>query len=129
MLNPLKYKVEAPDMRKQDLKPFVWGMAVGSIVLLIVIFSAGWVVTSGSAQVQAREIAASAVLDRLGPISVAQFMEDPNRDARLKEMKALDSWKRGDFVMAQGWATMPGEKSSDRNVAVECARRLDELKM
>ena len=56
-------------------------------------------------------------------------MEDPNREARLKEMKALDSWKRGDFVMAQGWATMPGEKSSDRNVAVECARRLDELKM
>jgi hypothetical protein len=116
-------------MRKQDIKPFVWGMAVGSIVLLIVIFSAGWVVTSGSAQAQAREIAASAVLDRLAPISIAQFMADPNKDARLKEMKALDSWKRGDFVMAQGWATMPGEKESDSRLAVECARRLDELKL
>jgi len=116
-------------MRKQDIKPFVWGVVAGSIVLLIVIFSAGWVVTSGSAQTQAREIAADAVLDRLAPISVAQFMKDPNREALLKEMKALDSWKRGDFVKAQGWATMPGEKESDSSVAVECARRLENLKM
>jgi len=116
-------------MKKQDIKPFVWGMAVGMVVLMIVGFSAGWVVTSGSAQAQAREIAANAVLERLAPISVAQFMEDPNRVARLKEMKALDSWKRGDFVMAQGWATMPGEKESDSTVAAECARRLEELKM
>ena len=114
-------------MRKQDIKPFVWGVAVGSIVLLIVIFSAGWVVTSGSAQAQAREIAGDAVLDRLAPISIAQFMEDPNREVRLKEMKALDSWKRGDFVKAQGWARMPGEKESDSRVAVECARRLGDL--
>jgi hypothetical protein len=47
-------------MRKQDIKPFMWGMAVGSIVLLVVIFSAVWVVTSGSAQAQVREIAAHA---------------------------------------------------------------------
>jgi len=116
-------------MKKQDINPFVWGVAAGSIVLLIVMFSAGWVVTNGSAQAQAREIAANAVLDRLAPISVAQFMEDPNREARLKEMKALDSWKRGDFVKEQGWATMPGEKESDSRVAVECARRLGDLKM
>ncbi|MBN2033912.1 MAG: hypothetical protein JW836_11590 [Deltaproteobacteria bacterium] len=116
-------------MKKQYIRPFLWGMAVGSIVLLIVIFSAGWVVTSGSAQAQARDIAADAVLDRLAPISVAQFMEDPNKEARFKEMIALDSWKRGDFVKSQGWARMPGEKESDSRVAVECARRLGDLKM
>jgi hypothetical protein len=104
-------------------------MAVGSIVFLILIFSAGWVVTNGSAQAQAREIVANAVLDRLASISVAQFTVDPNREARLKEMKALDSWKRGDFVTAQGWATMPGEKESDSRVAVECDRRLMELEL
>ncbi len=37
-------------MKKEMIKPFVWGIVVGVIVLLIVIFSAGWVVTSGSAQ-------------------------------------------------------------------------------
>jgi len=114
-------------MKKQDIKPFMWGMGVGAVVLLIVIFSAGWVVTSGSAQAQAKEIAATAVMDRLAPISVAQYMQDPNREARLKEMKAVDSWKRGDFVMAQGWAKMPGEKESDSGVARECARLIEQM--
>ena len=107
----------------------VGGMAVGAVVLLIVIFSAGWVVTSNSAKAQAYEVATAAVVDRLAPISVVQFMQDPNRVARLKELKALDSWKRADYVKEQGWATMPGEKESDYNVANECAKRLVKLEM
>lgn len=114
-------------MKKEYIKPFVWGSVVGSVVLLIVIFSAGWVVTSSSAKAQAHEFATSAVVDRLAPISVQQFMQDPNREERLKELKALDSWKRADYVKKQGWAIMPGEKESDYNVADECAKRLVEL--
>jgi hypothetical protein len=116
-------------MKKQDIKPFAWGLGVGAIVLLIVIFSAGWVVTSSSAKTNAQNISTNAVVDRLAPISVAQFMEDPNRVERLKELKALDYWKRGEYVQKQGWATMPGETKADRNVANECARRLVEMKM
>ena len=52
------------------------------VVLLIVVFSAGWVVTSDSAKAMAHEISANAVVDRLAPISVAQFMQDPNREER-----------------------------------------------
>ena len=114
---------------KKNIKPFAWGMATGMVVLLIVIFSAGWVVTSNSAKAMANEISTNAVVDRLAPISVAQFMQDPNREERLKELKALDSWKRADYVKKQGWAIMPGEKESDYNVANECARLLGELKM
>ena len=44
-------------MRKEDIKPFAWGMGVGAIVLLIVIFAAGWVVTSGSAKAEAKVMA------------------------------------------------------------------------
>lgn len=114
-------------MKKQDIKPFAWGIAVGMVVLMIVAFSAGWVVTSGSAEAQAKQISTDAVLDRLVPISIAQFMKDPNRAERLSEMKAADSWKRGEFVQKQGWATMPGEKTPDSSVADACARRLSEL--
>jgi len=116
-------------MKREYLKPFVWGSVAGMVVLLIVIFSAGWVVTSSSAKAQAHEIATAAVLDRLAPISVVQFMQDPNRVERLKELKALDSWKRADYVKEQGWATMPGEKESDYKVANECAIRLMKLEM
>jgi hypothetical protein len=56
-------------------------------------------------------------------------MQDPNRLERLKELKALESWRRAEYVKEQGWAIMPGEKESDYNVANECARRLMELEM
>ena len=111
-------------MKKAYIKPFAWGMAVGSIILLIVIFSAGWVVTSGTAEATAKVMAADAVLARLAPIAVEQFMQDPNKEVRLKEMKEVDSWKRGDFVKEQGWATMPGEEKPDSTVAREVADRL-----
>ena len=114
-------------MKKEYIKPFVWGMVVGSVVLLIAIFSAGWVVTSGSAQARAEEMATNAVIDRLAPISVAQFMQDPNREEHLKTLKKLSSWQRGDYVKKQGWATMPGEKEADSKVANEVAIRLVEL--
>ncbi len=113
---------------KEKVKIGVWSAIGGAIVLLIVIFSAGWVVTSGSAQAKAEEMAENAVVDRLAPICVAQFQQDPNKEERLKELKELDSWKSGDYVKKQGWATMPGEKEPDSQVADECARQLLELK-
>ena len=108
------------------------GNAAGMIVLLIVIFSAGWVVTSSSAKVEAKTMATDAVMNRLAPIAVAQFMQDPNKEERLKEMKKLESWgenNRSNYVQRQGWATMPGDKEPDEQVADEVARRLNDLKM
>ena len=102
-------------------------MVVGAIALLIVIFATGWVVTSSSAEAKAEEMAHNAVIDRLGPISVAQFLQDPNRAERLEEMRELDYWKRGEYVKKQGWATMLGENKPDSSVADACARRLMDL--
>ena len=119
-------------MKKEDVKPFVWGIVAGMLVLLIVIFSAGWVVTSGTAKAEAIEMATDAVMNRLAPIAVAQFMLDPNKEERLKEMKKLETWgenNRSDYVKIQGWATMPGEKDPDGQIADEVARRLMNLKM
>ena len=127
MINPIKLR--GVKMKKEYIKPFAWGMGVGAIVLLIVIFSAGWVVTSDSAKAMAQEISTKAVIDRLTPISVAQFMQEPNWEEHLKELKAIVDWKRADYVKKQGWAIMPGEKESDYNIAHECARRLMELEM
>jgi hypothetical protein len=119
-------------MKKQDIKPFALGLGVGAIVLLIVIFSAGWVVTSGSAEARAKLVAQEAVIANLAPIAVAQFMQDPNRKAHLNELKELDSYglnNRTDYVKKQGWATMPGEKEADIRVAGEVADLLAKLKL
>ena len=119
-------------MKKEYIKPFALGLGVGAIVLLIVIFSTGWVVTSGSAKAEARKMSAQAVLDRLAPIAVAQFMQDPDKEEQLKEIKKLDSYgmnNRTDYVKKQVWAIMPGEKEPDSRVADEVADLLSKLKL
>ena len=117
-------------MKKEDIKPFVWGIIVGAVLLLIVIFATGWVVTSNSAKANAEEIAENAVVDRLAQIAVAQFMQEPNREEQLNEMKKLVTYgmnNRYDYAEKQDWATMPGEKKPDSKVVEECVSRLMEL--
>jgi hypothetical protein len=124
MINPTELK--GVKMTKGYIKSFGWGMAVGMLVLLIVIFSTGWVVTSSSAKAMAYEVSENAVVERLAPIAVARFMKNPNREEGLTELKKLDIWQRPDYVKKQGWAIMPGEKESDYGVNKEFARLLVE---
>src|SRR3546814_723802 len=69
-----------------------------AIVTLFVLFSMGWAVTSGAARASGERQASQAIVDHLSPICVAQFGQDPNREERLKELKALDAWQRGTYV-------------------------------
>ena len=114
-------------MKKEYIKPFVWGLVVSAVLTMIIGFAFGGWVTGGTAQEMAKEMADEAVIDRLAPICVVQFNQDPEKDRKLKELKEKSSWDRKDYVEKQGWATMPGEKEPDSNVADECARRLVEL--
>ena len=114
-------------MNKESIKPFVQGIVVGAIVLLIVVFSTGWVVTSSSAETAAEKMTEQAVVDRLTAICVAQFQQDPIREERLTELKEISSFQRDDYVEEKGWATMPGDESPVRKVAGECAKQLVKL--
>lgn len=111
---------------KEKIKLLVWGAIGGAIVLAIIGFAWGGWVTGGTAQEMAKEMADEAVIDRLAPICVLQFNQDPEKDKKLAELKKLSSWDRGPYVEKQGWATMPGEKEPDSEVAGECAGRLVE---
>ncbi|MBW1723444.1 MAG: hypothetical protein JRH13_15070 [Deltaproteobacteria bacterium] len=114
---------------KEKLKLCLWGAAGGAILVMIIGFTVGGWVKGSTAQRMAQETAAEAVVARLAPICVLQFMQDPDRQERLKELKQLESWKTGDYVKTHGWATMPGEKEADYNVANECAKLIAELDM
>ena len=114
-------------MKKEYIKPFVWGLVVSAVLTMIIGFAFGGWVTGGTAQEMAEEMADEAVVDRLAPICVTQFNQDPEKDKKLQELKEISSYQRGDYVEKQGWATMPGEKEPDSNVANECAKRLVEL--
>jgi hypothetical protein len=114
-------------MKKEYIKPFVWGLVVSAVLTMIIGFAFGGWVTGGTAQEMAEEMADEAVIDRLAPICVTQFNQDPEKDKKLQELKEISSYQRGDYVEKQGWATMPGEKEPDSNIANECAKRLVEL--
>ena len=108
------------DKIKQNLAPGIWGAIAGAVVLAIVGFNWGGWVTSGTAD----EMAQTAIVDRLVPICVGQFNMDANKVTKLAAIKKADSWTRGDYVSKQGWATMPGSKEADTDVAEACAEKI-----
>jgi hypothetical protein len=104
-------------VNKEKIKTGVWGAVGGAVIAIIIGFAWGGWVVGGTAQTMAE----AAVIDRLSPICVEQFNQDPQRDEKLKGLKAADSWNRDEYVIKQGWATMPGEKAPDRRVADRCS--------
>ncbi len=105
----------------EKIMPALFGAAGGAIILAIIGFAWGGWVTGGTAQKMAEEMAEDAVVGRLAPICVEQYNQDSEKDQKLKELKEESSWKRGDYVEKQGWATMPGEEKPDSKVAEKCA--------
>ena len=108
----------------EKIKSFFWNAIVGAIIISIVGFSwLGWV-TGGTAQQEAKQMSEEAVNDRLSKICVYQAIQDPRKDLKLKELKEKSSYEKDDYVMKQGWATMPGEEEPEREVADKCAELL-----
>jgi len=106
-------------------KTLVFWSWVASVVLTMIIgFAWGGWVTGSTARKIATESAEELVVNRLTPMCIVQFKQDPAKDQKLKDLKATDSWKRSDFVAQQGWATMPGEEKPDQKVADACAKLL-----
>ncbi len=108
------------------VKPAVWGGIVGAVVIAIGGFSAGWVLTSGTADEQAENRAQKAVIAALTPVCVAQFKK-VTQEKQVTHLAALEkesAWQQGDYIEKQGWATMPGSKEPNAQVADACAEEL-----
>lgn len=125
----------APEQRKPSLgerwgnvqlsKMTVFWLILASVILTIVVgFAWGGWVTGGSSRAAGIAVGKDAVIQRLAPICVAQFNLDPDKTTKLTELKTLTSYKQGQYVQEQGWATMPGEAKPDRNVADACTKLL-----
>ena len=106
---------------KEKIKTGVWGAVGGAIVTMIIGFAwGGWVLGSSSLNM-GEEMVETALVERLTPICVAQFNQDPEKDKKLKEFKEIDYWNQDQYVKDQGWATMPFEKEPDSSVADRCS--------
>ena len=74
-----------------------------------------------------KKMSEEAVLASQAAICVAQFMKEPNHIEKLKELRELDSWKRGEFIEKGGWDIMPGQEKAGYLVARACADGLELL--
>ncbi|MBW7883180.1 MAG: hypothetical protein H3C34_11180 [Caldilineaceae bacterium] len=112
----------------QPTKMTLFWACLASVVLTIVVgFTWGGWVSAGNAQTAAETMARDAVVQRLAPICVAQFNQDPDKALKLDEMNALTSYQRAQFVQDQGWATISGNEKPDRKVADACTKLLLEM--
>jgi hypothetical protein len=105
-------------------KKVVFWAIIGSVVLTIIAgFNWGGWVTTGTAQ----EMADAAVVQRLAPICIDQFNQDPGKGQKLIEFNKARNYQKDDYVMEQGWATMPGEENPDNKVADACVKLLVQI--
>jgi len=104
-----------------------WSLVAAIILTMIVGFNWGGWVTGGTAQKMSAKMAQDAVVQRLAPICVVQFNQDLGKIQKLRELKAVSSYQRNDYVKEQGWATMPGEEKPDNRVADACAELLVQI--
>jgi hypothetical protein len=101
-----------------------WSLLAVSILTMIVGFNWGGWVTGGTAQKMVELAAKNAVVQRLAPMCVDQFNQDPAKEQKLAELTDTSVYRRVDYIEKQGWATMSGEAKSDRQVADACAKLL-----
>ena len=95
------------------------------MALAVVGFSWGGWVTGPTAREMAAEQANSAVVAALAPICLEQSKHDPQVAEKLVQLKTTSRYKRSDYVMSAGWATMPGATEAARRVADACVDKLE----
>ena len=111
-------------MKWQTIKAVLFSAIGGALVWWVILAAAlGWM-SPGTADMQASTRARNAVVDVLTPICVARFEHDTDHDAKLAALKQKSSWSRSDFVMEQGWATMPGSEKPEPSIAQKCVDRI-----
>jgi hypothetical protein len=101
----------------------VWGLIGGAVIVMFVGFGWGGWTTSSSASAAT----VKAVVSTQAAICVAQFVKQPNHEAKLKEFEEVSSWARGEFIEKGGWDKMPGQEKADSDVARACAEGLQVL--
>ena len=107
-----------------NTKPWIQGAVVGAVVLAIVGFTWGGWVTGGTAAKNGTTASRDAVVAALAPICVERFRAQPDAIVKADALVKTSSWERGNIVEKSGFATMPGSKTTDSDVARACAEIL-----
>lgn len=98
---------------------FTLGAAVG--------LAGGYWVAAREAAGRAQAAASVAREELAAAVCADAYMAQDDASAALEKLFAVDSAKRAEELLAQGWATMPDRHAPDPAVARQCAVKLGEM--
>jgi hypothetical protein len=101
-----------------------WCCVLSAIATIVVGFTWGGWVTSGSAAAMADNAAAGAQAKLAAAICIAEFNHGSDPAVQLAALNKLDHWDRADFIKKGGWASLPGMTDPVSGAADLCAEQL-----
>jgi hypothetical protein len=107
-----------------NTKPWIQGAVVGAVAAAIIGFSWGGWVTGGSADKRVAVASHDAKVAALASICADRFRAQGDAAVKLVELGKVSSWERGSLIEKSGFALMPGNKTTDSDVARACAETL-----
>lgn len=119
--------MQLPAMLQGDsLTRLLQGAAVGAVATMAIGFGwGGWTLNSTAVKMaQQRETAA--VVDAYAPVCAKMFAAQAD-DAKWDAFAKVSTWQRDRFVKDAGFATIPGHKTPNGDVADACAILLGKL--
>jgi hypothetical protein len=131
MANQQKRSIQ---QRWNELQPsktmLVWSCLGSVVVALVVGFTWGGWVTGGTARDMATTAGDESRYDLASVICVEKFLAAPDAQAKLTELKAIDSsYRQRQFIEEGGWAVMPSTDKAARQAADLCAKVLTNLEL
>jgi hypothetical protein len=101
-----------------------WSIVGAVIATIVVGFTWGGWVTSGSAASRAANAAQQARAQLAATVCVNRFLAASDASTQLARLKETNTWQRDDFIDKGGWTTLRGMKSPVEDAAGICADKL-----
>ena len=108
----------------KDTKPMIWGAIGGAVICAVLGFTWGGWVTGSTARKDAATAQHNGMVTALAPICADRFRAQGDSAIKIAELTKASSWDRGNVIEKSGYATMPGSKTTDSDVARACAEIL-----
>lgn len=108
----------------KDTKPLIQGAVVGAIACAVVGFTWGGWVTGATARKDAGVAAHNATVVALAPFCAERFRAQGDAPAKMAELSKASTWERTTVLEKSGFASLPGSKSGDSDIARACVELL-----
>jgi hypothetical protein len=111
-------------------KAALFWSCVGCVAAALIIgFTWGGWVTSGTATERAEEAVRKARAELAAAVCVERFLDASDARAQLASLKKTSSWERDQVIEKGGWATPPGLDEPVPSAADLCAERLAAMEL